>query len=159
MLDLYVDIDAHAAYPHALRAAQRHMLDLYVVTHDFLAPEANVHLVLAQEDQLNAGTWIGGNISRGDICITSDAKVASNCVLHGALALTPNGRRWNTGGGGEADRPNDASLTWPAASRTLAHRLEQAIVTARSVSSSSTAPPPRFSRLPQLQPSLRAAIG
>ena len=89
MLDLFVDIDNCPVYPQVLRAAQRHGLELYVITRDYLHADENVHLIFAQEDGLGARDWIVANISRGDICITDDRALASTCLLRGAADEAP----------------------------------------------------------------------
>jgi uncharacterized protein YaiI (UPF0178 family) len=94
MLDLFVDIDNCPVFPQIVRAAQCHSLDVYVVTCDYLAVDGNVHLILAQDGGGGAREWIGTNISRGDICVTSEPALARSCLLRGAVALAPNGRIW-----------------------------------------------------------------
>jgi uncharacterized protein YaiI (UPF0178 family) len=94
MLDLYVEIDAHDVHHLALHAAQRYSLDLYVVTHDYLPADDNLHLILGQEDQGGGAPWILANIKRCDICVTGNSGLAVNCVLRGALVLSPTGEQW-----------------------------------------------------------------
>jgi len=89
MLALFIDIDYCPGHLSVFRAAQRHALELYVVTRDYLYVDANVHLIFAQEGRLGARDWIAANISRGDICITNDGALASRCLLRGATALEP----------------------------------------------------------------------
>jgi hypothetical protein len=66
MLNLYVDLDAHTVFSQIFRMAQRYRLELYVVTADFWHVDEKVHLIVAQEDDLNSSAWIAANISRGD---------------------------------------------------------------------------------------------
>jgi len=130
MLDLYVDIDALAAYPQVLHAAQRHSLDLYVVTRDYLPATENVHLIALQDDQLNGGGWIAANISRGDICVTADPGLATNCIWRGALALSPIGRQWGVDAAGDEARV--VAGPWSSDARAFVQRLEKAIASARA---------------------------
>jgi uncharacterized protein YaiI (UPF0178 family) len=110
MLALFIDIDNCPDYLQVFRAVQRHTLELYVVTRDYLHVDMDVHLILAQEGDAGARDWIAANISSGDICVTNDSVLASSCRLRGATALEP------------AVDP-----------RIFAQRLEAAIATARSV--------------------------
>jgi uncharacterized protein YaiI (UPF0178 family) len=87
MLEIFIDIDNCPNYPHVLRAAQRHALELYVVTRTYLHVDVNVHLILAQEDGDGGRDWIASNISRGDICVTDDKALAFGCQLRGAVVL------------------------------------------------------------------------
>jgi uncharacterized protein YaiI (UPF0178 family) len=96
MLDLFVDIDNCPVFPQIVRAAQRHLLDVYVVTCDYLVADGNVHLIVAQDDDTGACEWIGTNISQGDICVTTDLTLATSCLLRGAIGLAPTGRMWTT---------------------------------------------------------------
>ncbi len=132
-MDIYLDSDAHSVYPQVLHTARRHALDLYVVTKDYLPETANVHLILMQEGQKNAGAWIVGNIARGDICVTADAGLASGCMLRGAVALSPSGRQWNVAVASESAR--GAPEAWPANLRGLTQRLETAILASRAAAS------------------------
>jgi uncharacterized protein YaiI (UPF0178 family) len=136
MLDLFVDIETCPVFPQIVRAAQRHALELYVVTRDYLPADANVHLILAEEDEDTAQRWIAANISRGDICVTQDAILASDCRRRGALALTPTGKAWS-GHDANATGPRSVSLAYaplnPRAdggARVFAQRLEWVIAAA-----------------------------
>jgi uncharacterized protein YaiI (UPF0178 family) len=126
MTDLYVDIDAHRVLPQALRAAERYSLELYVVTRDYLYADANVHLILAQEDQASPGHWIAENIRPGDICVTADSGLATGCTLRGAQALSPAGRLWDDGS------VRSATLNSAPNPRAFAQRLEAAIIVGRA---------------------------
>ena len=144
MLDLYIDIDAHAVYSQALRVAQRHSLELYVVTKDYLHGDPTVHLIAAQEDQASGSAWIIGNITRGDICVTGDPGLALNCLVLGALALSPTGRQWS---GRDVDGDTKGSVEpWSPDARTFVQRLEQAIASTRVVGPRSFTSPRDLSR-------------
>jgi uncharacterized protein YaiI (UPF0178 family) len=139
MLDLFVDIENCPVFPQIVRAAQRHSLDVYVVTCDYLTVDGNVHLILAQDDGGGAREWIGTNISRGDICVTSEPALARSCLLRGAVALAPNGRIWNADlinsaagvGLGRRMGPDGLRNAWTDDPRTFAQRLEITIAAAR----------------------------
>jgi uncharacterized protein YaiI (UPF0178 family) len=132
MPDLYIDVDVHEVYVQAVRAARRYSLELYVITRDYLPAEENVHLIAVEDDQVNGGAWIAANITRGDICVTTDPDVAANCIQRGALALAPTGRQWSK------DPANNDSRrvveSWPADVHAFAQRLDRVIVSARAMS-------------------------
>jgi hypothetical protein len=141
MLDLYIDSNAHAVYPQTQKTALRHSLDLYVVTKDYFHTDTNVHLILTQENEVNGGAWIAANISRGDICVTTDSSLAASCCLRHATVLSPTGRTWrvnfSSGAGGTiAASPQLMSSDAPGHlvpdARAFAQRLETAIVTTRA---------------------------
>lgn len=129
-MNIYLDSDAQAVYPQALRAAQQYGLELYVITRDYLDADVNVHLILAEDRQPNCGTWIEGNILRGDICVTANPEIAANCIRKGATALTPLGSQWKDGSLSDDVRGSAVRVTerW-ANPRTFREHLERAIVT------------------------------
>src|ERR1700722_19067445 len=131
MPDLYIEIDSHLVYPQALRAAQRHSLELYVVTKDYLAADANLHLIAIEDDHANGGAWIVSNIGRGDICITADPHLAAGCIQRGALALSPSGRQWGADAAGDDAR--GAAERWSVDTRLFVQRLENGIAVARAM--------------------------
>ena len=143
-MDIYLDSEAQSVFPQVLHAAQRHALELYVVTKDYLPAVANLHLILLQDGQKNGDAWIVGNIARGDICVTADAGIASACMLRGAVALCPSGRQW--GVEVPTERARGVSEAWPASLRGFAVRLETVILANRAVASRDTSPVSGFAR-------------
>jgi uncharacterized protein YaiI (UPF0178 family) len=150
MLNLYADIDAHMVFPQILRMAQRYGLELYVVTSDFWHVDERVHLIVAQEDDLNSSTWIAANISRGDICVTSDPNLATNCLLRGAQALSPAGRFWT------GDGINEATIGAAANPQACMRALEGAIVAARTAGRGALG---SWARFPRAGLAAAAAVG
>jgi uncharacterized protein YaiI (UPF0178 family) len=125
MTDLYVDLDAQRVLPQVLRVAERYSLELYIVTRDYLHADANVHLILAQEDLPDPGAWIAANIRQGDICVTADIGLATSCTLRGAQALSPAGWLWG-------DRSVHPALHSAPNPRAVAQRLEATIIAGRA---------------------------
>src|SRR5277367_2219383 len=138
MTDLYIDIDARAIYPQVLRAAQRHLFEVYVVTKDYFPVDENIHLIVVQDDQVSGGSWIVANIARGDICVTADARLADNCILRGGLALSPTGGQWGVDAIAEDARRKRFAQPKPLGAGAFAQRLDMAIVAARAMSSRAT---------------------
>jgi Uncharacterized BCR, YaiI/YqxD family COG1671 len=162
MLDLYLELDARNVYSQALRAAQRHALDLFVVSNDYLATDHNVHLIAVEDDQVNGGPWVLANIGRGDICITANSGLAVNCILRGAMALSPSGRQWGTDV--TSDDVKGFVEPWAANAELFAQRLEKAIASVRGMSPRPLPASAGFSRtgfagLPRRAPMSRAAVG
>jgi uncharacterized protein YaiI (UPF0178 family) len=141
MMNLYVDIDAHMVFPQILRMAQRYRLELYVVTTDFWHVDEKVHLIVAQEDDdINGSAWIAANIERGDICVTSDPSLATNCLLRGARALSPAGRFW------AGDGINETTIGAAASPQACMRALEGAILAGRTAGRSVLGSLPCFPR-------------
>jgi uncharacterized protein YaiI (UPF0178 family) len=144
MLDLYLELDARGVYPQLARAAQRHALDVFIVSNDYLPTGDNVHLIAIEDNQVNGGAWVLANIGRGDICVTANSGLAVNCILRGALALSPSGRQW--GADAVGDDAKGFAEPWAANAELFAQRLEKAIASARAMSPRPLSPPPRLSR-------------
>jgi uncharacterized protein YaiI (UPF0178 family) len=162
MLDLYLELDARGVYPQAVRAAQRHALDLFIVSNDYLPTGPNVHLIAVEDDQVNGGAWVLANIGRGDICVTANSGLAVNCILRGALALSPSGRQW--GADAIGDDAKSFAEPWAANAELFAQRLEKAIASARGMRPRAFPPSPGaprtgFAGLSQRAPMSRAAFG
>jgi uncharacterized protein YaiI (UPF0178 family) len=160
MLDLYLEIDAHSVYSQALRAAQRHTLDLFVVSNDYFRAGPNVHLIAVEDDQVSGSAWVLANIGRGDICVTANSGLAVNCILRSALALSPSGRQW----GADAVGDDARGFAEPANAELFVQRLEKMIASARAMSQRPYAASPGFSHtgfagLSPRAPMSRAAFG
>jgi len=144
MLDLYLELDAHGVYPQVVRAAQHHVLDVFVVSKDYFPTDSNIHLIAAEDDQQNGGRWVLANIGRGDICVTANSGLAVNCILRGALALAPSGRQW--GADAVGDDARGFAEPWAANTELFAQRLEKAIASARGMNTRLFASSPGLAR-------------
>ena len=125
MTDLYVDINAHHVYRQIVMVAFQHALQIYVVTKDYLHGEDNVHLIVADDDQLDPSSWIANNIKAGDLCVTGSRHIAYRCIARGARALSPSGGVWGAG------RAHDAACPETASSRYFSARLAASIAAVR----------------------------
>ena len=95
------------------------------------------HVILAEGDYVIAHgrfsghgrprSWIAADIGRGDICVTGDPNLATNCLLRGAQAMSPAGRLWAGDGG------NEATIGAAANPQACLRALERAILAGRSV--------------------------
>lgn len=160
MLDLYLELDARAVCPQVMRAGQRYALDVFIVSNDYLPTGDNVHLIAIEDDQVNGEAWVLANIGRGDICVTANSGLAVNCILRGALALSPSGRQW--GADAVGDDAKGLTEPWVANAELFARRLEKVIASARAMSQRLLRPSPNFARTGFAEPSQkvpRAAVG
>jgi uncharacterized protein YaiI (UPF0178 family) len=125
MPDLYIELDAHNVYHLVLHTARRHLLDVYVVTRDYLPPEVNLHLIVGTDDQGGGANWILANIKRCDICVTANSGLAVNCVLRGASVLSPSGEQWGVDAVNAIDH-------WPSTMPSFTERLDKMIASAKA---------------------------
>lgn len=104
MLDLYVDGDACPVKEEVLRVADRHGLQVYLVSNRWSrrANAPNVHQVVVPESFDAADDWIADHIGPGDIAITADIPLAARCLKQEALVLGPTGKPFTEHGIGMA---------------------------------------------------------
>ena len=124
-MDIYIDSDAHKVLPLVLRLGERHALEVYLVTRDYLGSAGNVHLILVEDQQVNRGAWITDHILRGDVCFTGDPELAASCILKGAIALTPLGRDWLNDARGSLN--DNLGACWAPDTRRFTSMFEQVI--------------------------------
>ncbi len=93
-ITLYVDADACPVKDEIYKVADRHKLDVHVVSNSPIAlPRTpNVHRVVVASGPDVADDWIAERVSRGDVVITADIPLASRCVKAGADVIAPNGK-------------------------------------------------------------------
>lgn len=94
MLIIYVDADACPVKEEIFRVAQRHNLQVYVVSNSSLSMtvDENIHKIRVGSDFDAADDWISEHINIGDIVITTDILLADRCLKHGAYAISPTGK-------------------------------------------------------------------
>jgi uncharacterized protein YaiI (UPF0178 family) len=94
MLNIYVDADACPVKEEVIKVADRHKLDVYMVSNSYLRPinKSNIHLVLVESGADIADNWIVERIKNGDIAVTADILLAQRCLANKAEALNPNGK-------------------------------------------------------------------
>jgi uncharacterized protein len=90
---LYVDADACPVKDEVLRVAERHKLQVYLVSDGGIRPPASplAQLVIVTQGADAADDWIAEHINAGDISITNDIPLAARCLEKAALAIRPNG--------------------------------------------------------------------
>ncbi|MEM1277654.1 MAG: YaiI/YqxD family protein [Pseudomonadota bacterium] len=104
MTTLYIDADACPVRAEALKVAERHALEVKVVSNGGIRPERNplVETVIVPDGPDIADMWIADRIGPGDICVTGDIPLAAKCIEAGAQALKHNGEAFTQANIGQA---------------------------------------------------------
>lgn len=94
MLEIFVDADACPVKAEVERVADRHGLDVYIVSNGGIRPSANprIKAVIVAQGADAADDWIADHIGEDDIAVTADIPLASRCLAKGARVLRPNGK-------------------------------------------------------------------
>lgn len=89
-----MDADACPVKAEVERVADRHNLNVHIVSNGGLRPSANplVHNVIVAAGADAADDWIAEHIGEGDIAITADIPLAARCLKNNAVALSPSGK-------------------------------------------------------------------
>ncbi len=93
MSSIYIDADACPVKSEVLRVADRHKLQVYIVSNGGLRPNPHpmVDVVVVPDGPDVADMWIADRIGVGDICITGDIPLAAKCLEAGGRAIRHNG--------------------------------------------------------------------
>ena len=104
MLDIFVDADACPVKAEVERVANRHGLNVYIVSNGGIRPSANPRIrnVFVAEGADAADDWIANRIEVFDIAITADIPLASRCLKKNASVIGPSGRLFTQAGIGMA---------------------------------------------------------
>ncbi len=97
MLDIYVDADACPVKEEVIRVANRHKLEVFMVSNSYLRPinRSNIHLILVESGADVADDWIADRAKDGDIAITADILLAQRCLNNNADVINHNGKIFN----------------------------------------------------------------
>ena len=92
-MTIYVDADACPVKDEVLRVAERHGINVFLVTNGGIRPPANplARLIIVPSDEDAADNWIADHITAGDITVTNDIPLAARCIEKSAKAIRPNG--------------------------------------------------------------------
>lgn len=98
MLRIFIDADACPVKEEVLRVAERHNLEVIIVSNSGMRPSRNpmVRQVVVPQTPDAADDWIAENIEPDDICVTADIPLASRCIKIGGTALHSNGKPFTT---------------------------------------------------------------
>lgn len=93
MTKLYIDADACPVKEEALRVADRHGVEVFIVSNGGIRPNPHplVQTIVVPDGPDIADTWIAERIGAGDICVTTDIPLADRCITAGGAVLKPNG--------------------------------------------------------------------
>jgi len=94
MLNIYIDADACPVRNETIKVAERHDIDVYIVSNSWLQPINNrkIHMIKVESGADVADDWIAERISEGDIAITSDILLADRCLKNKANVVNPTGK-------------------------------------------------------------------
>jgi uncharacterized protein YaiI (UPF0178 family) len=103
MTRLYIDADACPVKAEALRVAERHRAEVFIVSNGGMRPnpDPRVHVVVVPEGPDAADMWIAERIGPGDVCVTGDIPLAAKCVEAGARALDHRGEAFSAANVGQ----------------------------------------------------------
>ncbi len=101
---IYVDADACPVRDEVVRVAERHGLQVHMVSDGGIRPSTHplVEIVIVSEGPDAADNWIAEQIGPGEICVTSDIPLAARCLAAGAHAIRPNGEAFTQANIGQA---------------------------------------------------------
>ena len=90
---IYVDADACPVKDEVLRVAERHGLQVLVVSNGGIRPNPHplVQTVIVNDSADAADRWIAERTTPGDICVTGDIQLAGRVLKTGAFAVRHNG--------------------------------------------------------------------
>ena len=104
MTRIFIDADACPVRAETLKVADRHKLQVYVVSNGGIRPDAHpmVETVVVPDGPDVADQWIADRIGPGDICVTGDIPLAAKCIEAGGRALKHNGEAFTQANIGNA---------------------------------------------------------
>ena len=93
IINIYVDADACPVKDEVIKVANRHAINVFMVSDGGIRPYQSslVNLIIVTQGADAADDWIVEHIETGGIVITSDIPLAARCLEKGAKAIKPNG--------------------------------------------------------------------
>ncbi|MBF0342560.1 MAG: YaiI/YqxD family protein [Magnetococcales bacterium] len=103
-MNIYVDADACPVKAEVMRVAQRHGLNVHMVSNQWMRLPASplLHVQVVSGGLDKADDWIVEHIVRGDIVVTADIPLAARCLAKDARVLGPSGKPFDDDGIGMA---------------------------------------------------------
>lgn len=104
MLEIYVDADACPVKQEVCKVAKRYRLNVTFVSNARMRiPDPEISKVIIVQGNFDAAdNWIAEHVSKDDIVITADIRLAHRCVGSGAQIIGPTGRILSDANIGEA---------------------------------------------------------
>ncbi|MDP2697521.1 YaiI/YqxD family protein [Thalassospira sp.] len=101
---LFVDADACPVKAECERVAERHRLEMIVVSNGGIRPSRNplVRNVIVPPEPDAADDWIAENARSGDVIVTNDIPLASRGLAIGARVIRANGQEFSNANIGNA---------------------------------------------------------
>jgi uncharacterized protein YaiI (UPF0178 family) len=92
-IEIYVDADACPVKDEIIKVANRHTINVHMVSDGGIRPYLSplVNLIIVAQGADAADDWIAEHIETGDIVITNDIPLAARCLEKGSKAIKPNG--------------------------------------------------------------------
>ena len=91
--EIYVDADACPVKDEIIKVANRHSINVNMVSDGGIRPSPSrlVNLIIVDQGADAADDWIVEHIETGDIVITNDIPLAARCLKKKANAIKPDG--------------------------------------------------------------------
>ena len=104
MTRVFIDADACPVRAETLRVADRHSLQVYVVSNGGIRPDPHplVETVIVPDGPDVADMWIADRVQPGDICVTGDIPLAARIIENGGKAIKHNGETFTAANIGNA---------------------------------------------------------
>jgi len=101
---LFVDADACPVKAECERVAERHRIEMIMVSNGGIRPSRNpmIKIVIVPPEPDAADDWIAGNARARDVIITNDIPLASRGIEIGARVLKANGQEFTEANIGNA---------------------------------------------------------
>jgi uncharacterized protein YaiI (UPF0178 family) len=92
-IEIYVDADACPVKNEIIKVANRHTINVHMVSDGGIRPYLSplVNLIIVAQGADAADDWIAEHVEAGDIVITNDIPLAARCLEKGSKAIKPNG--------------------------------------------------------------------
>lgn len=93
MTAIYIDADACPVRTETLKVADRHGVQVHVVSNGGIRPDPHplVNTIIVPDGPDIADKWIADRVGPGDICVTGDVPLAAKCIEGGARAIRHDG--------------------------------------------------------------------
>ncbi len=99
MTRIFVDADACPVKDEAVRVAERHGVNVYIVSNGGLRPNPHplVENVIVPDGPDVADMWIAERAGSGDVVVTADIPLAAKCIENDAQVIQHNGEVFTKG--------------------------------------------------------------
>ena len=101
---VFIDADACPVRKEAMNVADRHKVQVYVVSNGGIrpAPHPLVETVILPDGPDVADMWIADRIEPNDVCVTGDIPLAARVIENGGKAIRHNGEAFTQANIGNA---------------------------------------------------------